>query len=266
MVTYFEVMMELVFKALSDASRRKLLDVLRKNDGQTLSELENCLSMSRFGVMKHLKVLENASLITTRRVGREKYHYLNPVPIQEIAERWISAYAQPWVGHLTSLKHALERPSDAMTSTLTKPKHVYTLIIKTTPEQLWQALTDPTLTPQYYYGFTLDSPLTVGSPFQYKLPNGQVLVGGEVLEVDPPRRLVTSFVGLWDPAMASDAPSRVVYEIESLGECCRLTLTHEGFDVETATYTIVGGGWPGILSGLKTFLETGKPLNFNPMG
>ena len=100
--------MELVFKALADATRRGLLDELHRSDGQTLTELEQRLPMSRFGVMKHLKLLEQANLVATRRRGREKLHYLNPVPIQQVYERWVSKYAQPVAAGLTALKRELE--------------------------------------------------------------------------------------------------------------------------------------------------------------
>jgi DNA-binding transcriptional ArsR family regulator len=97
-----------VFKALADPTRRRLLDELFEEDGQTLSALEQRLPMSRFGVAKHLKVLEGAGLVTTRKRGREKLHYLNPVPIREVHDRWVSKYAEPWAAALTGLKKDLE--------------------------------------------------------------------------------------------------------------------------------------------------------------
>ena len=100
--------MDDVFKALADPTRRNLLDRLYERDGQTLSALEARLPMTRFGVMKHLRVLEEANLVTTRRRGREKLHFLNPVPIRLIHDRWVSKYAEPWVATLTGLKKGLE--------------------------------------------------------------------------------------------------------------------------------------------------------------
>jgi DNA-binding transcriptional ArsR family regulator len=100
--------MDEVFKALADPTRRSLLDALYEDDGQTLSALEERLPMTRFGVMKHLRVLEGANLVTTRRRGREKLHFLNPVPIRLIHDRWVSKYAEPWAAALTELKHDLE--------------------------------------------------------------------------------------------------------------------------------------------------------------
>ncbi len=102
-------MIDDVFRALADPTRRRLLDELFERDGQTLSALEQRLPMSRFGVAKHLKVLEGAGLVTTRRRGREKLHFLNPVPILEVHDRWVSKYAEPWASALTELKRDLER-------------------------------------------------------------------------------------------------------------------------------------------------------------
>ena len=100
--------MDEVFKALADPTRRELLDRLFEEDGQTLGALEERLPMSRFGVMKHLKALEGAGLVTTRKRGREKLHFLNPVPIRLVHDRWVSKYAQPWASALSELKRELE--------------------------------------------------------------------------------------------------------------------------------------------------------------
>jgi DNA-binding transcriptional ArsR family regulator len=100
--------MDEVFKALADPTRRGLLDRLFERDGQTLGELEEGLSMTRFGVMKHLRVLEEAGLLTTQRRGREKLHFLNPVPIRLVYERWVSKYSEPWASALSELKTELE--------------------------------------------------------------------------------------------------------------------------------------------------------------
>lgn len=253
--------MDEVFKALSDASRREILDRLREKDGQSLSELRAAFpEMTRFGVMKHLNVLENALLISTRKEGRFKYHYLNPVPIQDIADRWISSFAAPWAQTLTKLKRDLER-KDAMT----KPIQQYVSIIKTTPEKLWKALTDPQMTQLYYYGGRFIGEFKKGAEYKYEAPDGSLFVTGTILDVVVHKKLVCSFSGHWMPGMEGDKPSRVTWEIEKVGACCRLTLTHDEFDGETATYHNTSGGWPGIFSGLKTLLETGKPLEYDPM-
>ena len=247
--------LEAAFRALADANRRRLLDRLRERDGQALAELEAELpGMTRFGVMKHLRVLEDAHLLTTRREGRRKLHFLNPVPIQLIADRWISRYAASWVSGLADLKQTLEAQP------MSTPKQVYEIFIRTTPERLWQALTDGALSRQYYFNTQVRSDLETGKPFQYFGDDGTMHLDGEILEIDPPRRLVTTFSALWSPEMAADPPSRITYEIEPMGATCKLTMIHDGFESETATYREVAGGWSLILSGLKTLLETGEPL------
>src|SRR5688500_18610205 len=139
MVTYHPGV-DAVFKALADATRRRLLDMLFRRDGQTLSELERRLAMTRFGVMKHLRVLEEARLIVTKRRGREKLHFLNAVPIRQIHDRWIDKYSAPMAAMLTELKKEIEDNS---------MEKVYEIYIKTTPERLWQAITDPALRAKY---------------------------------------------------------------------------------------------------------------------
>jgi uncharacterized protein YndB with AHSA1/START domain len=248
--------LEAAFRALADGNRRRLLDRLRERDGQALAELEAALpGMTRFGVMKHLRVLEDAHLLTTRRDGRRKLHFLNPVPIQLIADRWISRYAAPWVTGLADLKQTLEAELP-----MSAPKQVYEIFIRTTPERLWQALTDGELSRQYYYDTEVRSDLERGKPFQYFGGDGTLMLDGEIVEIEPPRRLVTTFSALWSPELAADPPSRITYEIEPMGATCKLTMIHDGFESETATYREVAGGWSFILSGLKTLLETGEPL------
>src|SRR5919199_2373479 len=141
-----------VFKALGDPSRRLLLDSLNERGGQTLRELCSRLDMARQSVSKHLAVLEAANLVTTVRRGREKLHYLNAAPINEIGEPWITRYERGRVEALADLKRALE---DA--GTVDKPTFVYTTYIKTTPERLWQALTDPAFTRRYWFGVTFET-------------------------------------------------------------------------------------------------------------
>ncbi len=253
--------MDEVFKALSDPTRRKILDLLRRQDGLTLGSIEQEFSdMTRFGVMKHLKILEQALLVVTHKNGRFKYHYLNVVPIQHIAERWISAFAAPWAQTMTRLQTTLER-----TPVMSKPKQIFVSIIKTTPSKLWAALTDPEHTQQYYYGGRFEGTLKPGEAYRYAFDEENALVSGEILELEKDKKLVMSFSGHWMPDMENDAPSRVTYTIQQEGEFCRLTMIHDDFDGETATYLNTSGGWPGILSGLKTYLETGKPFGYQPM-
>src|ERR1700728_4338097 len=124
--------MDEIFRALADPTRRSLLDELFKEDGQTLSALEQRLPMTRFGVMKHLRVLEEAGLVVTRRRGREKLHFLNAVPIRLVHDRWVSKYAEPWAATLSELKSRIERED---------MEKVFEIYIKTTPERLWEAIT-----------------------------------------------------------------------------------------------------------------------------
>jgi uncharacterized protein YndB with AHSA1/START domain len=244
----------LVFRALADPSRRRLLDELFRRDGQTLLALERKLpGMTRFGVMKHLRVLEDAGLLATRKVGREKLHFLNPVPIRRIHDRWTSKYAQPFASALADLKRRLEGDDEMSTS---GPRHVYEVYIRTTPERLWQAITDPELMRRYFFDQTVASSWAQGAPYTHRAPDGAVKLEGVIVEIDPPHRLVQTF----SCPDHDDRPSRVTWLIEPRGEACKLTLTHDDFDGETATYKSAGPGWGTILSGLKTLLETGSPL------
>jgi uncharacterized protein YndB with AHSA1/START domain len=239
-----------VFKALSDPTRRSLLDELFEQDGQTLSALEARLPMTRFGVMKHLKVLEEAGLVVVKKRGREKLHFLNAVPIRLVHDRWVSKYAEPWAATLTGLKRRIEE--DVM-------EKVYEIYIKTTPERLWQAITDSDMRRVYSFGMGVESDWSAGSPYTsvHERAPGP-LAEGENLEVDPPRRLVQSFTALWSEEVRSEGASRVTWEIEPVGDSCRLTVTHDELRAEANGELY--GGWPMILSGLKTLLETGEAL------
>jgi uncharacterized protein YndB with AHSA1/START domain len=242
--------MDDVFRALADPTRRSLLDELFREDGQTLTALESRLPMSRFGVMKHLKVLEEANLVVTKRRGREKLHFLNPVPIRLVHDRWVSKYAEPWAATLTGLKRTLED------RTMEK---VFEIYIKTTPERLWEAITEPELRKQYNFGVGVDSDWTNGSRYASVHPAAGVPIAeGENLEVDPPRRLVQSFTALWSDQVKDEGTSRVTWDIEQVEDSCRLTVTHD--QLREGANDELYGGWPMILSGLKTLLETGKTL------
>jgi uncharacterized protein YndB with AHSA1/START domain/DNA-binding transcriptional ArsR family regulator len=240
--------MDQAFKALADPTRRGLLDELFREDGQTLSALEARLPMTRFGVMKHLRVLEEAGLVVARKRGREKHHHLNPVPIRLIHDRWVSKYAEPWAAGLTELKHDLED------KTMEK---VFEIYIKTTPERLWEAITDPELRSRYTFGVGVQSEWTNGSRYEGIAPTG-VIIEGENLEVDPPRRLVQSFSALWSDDVRAEGSSRVTWEIEPIADSCRLTVIHD--QLREGAHGEIYGGWPMILSGLKTLLETGEDL------
>jgi uncharacterized protein YndB with AHSA1/START domain len=206
--------------------------------------------MTRFGVMKHLRLLEDAGLVTTKRRGREKLHFLNPVPIRLVHDRWVSKYAEPWAAALTGLKTKLEE------ATMEK---VFEIYIKTTPERLWEAITDPELRQTYNFGVGVDSDWTPGSRYESVHPGAGITIAeGENLEVDPPRRLVQSFTALWSDDVKSEGTSRVTWEIEPVEDSCRLTVTHD--QLREGANDELYGGWPMILSGLKTLLETGERL------
>jgi uncharacterized protein YndB with AHSA1/START domain/DNA-binding transcriptional ArsR family regulator len=241
--------MDKVFRALADPTRRSLLDELFKKDGQTLSALEARLPMTRFGVMKHLKVLEEARLVTTKKRGREKLHFLNPVPIRLVHDRWVSKYAEPWAAGLSELKQDIEE--DLM-------EKVFEIYIKTTPERLWHAITDNDERAKYNFGVGIQSDWTPGSSYTGVHPHGGPIARGENLEVDAPRRLVQSFEALWGDDVKSEGTSRVTWEIEPVGDSCRLTVTHDQLSADANDQLY--GGWPMILSGLKTLLETGDTL------
>jgi uncharacterized protein YndB with AHSA1/START domain len=238
-----------VFKALADPTRRSLLDELFREDGQTLSALEERFPMSRFGVMKHLKQLEEAGLVVSRRRGREKIHFLNPVPIRLVHDRWVSKYAEPWAGALSGLKSSLERPMEK----------VFEIYIRTTPERLWEAITDGEIRSKYNFGSRVSSEWTPGSRLEMSHPNADGLLGeGEIIEINPPRRLVHSMLALWGDDVKSEGTSRVTWEIEPVGDSCRLTVIHD--ELREGANDQLYGGWPMILSGLKTWLETGESL------
>jgi uncharacterized protein YndB with AHSA1/START domain len=240
--------MDEVFRALADPTRRSLLDELFREDGQTLSALQGRLPMTRFGVMKHLKQLEEAGLVVTRRRGREKLHFLNPIPIRLVHDRWVSKYAEPWAAGLSGLKNELEEQMEK----------VFEIYIKTTPERLWEAITDSEIRSKYNFGVRINCDWTPGSTYKQDHPTGAVLGEGENLVVDPPRRLVQTMRALWSDEVKREGTSRITWDIEPVGDSCRLTVTHD--QMREGAHSEIYGGWPQILSGLKTYLETGELL------
>lgn len=257
-----------VFKALADPTRRALMDALFERDGQTLGALEERLPMTRFGVMKHLKVLEEAGIVTTRRRGREKLHFLNPVPIRLVHDRWVSKYAEPWAATLSALKQTLEDEQMSTVKTVswaegTAPvadgTAVFEVFIKTTPERLWEAITDPEQRAKYNFGVAVQSEWTPGSRYESGVPGVVDIAAGENLVVEPPRLLVQSFQALWSDDVKAQGTTRVTWEIEPVGSSCRLTVTHD--QLPAGANAELYGGWPMILSGLKTLLETGELLD-----
>ncbi len=223
------------------------MDELFRRDGQTLGELEERFEMSRFGVMKHLKVLEEARLVVTRRRGREKLHFLNPVPIRLVYERWVSKYAEPWAATLTDLKDELERTMEK----------VYEIYIRTTPERCWEAITTSAIRSKYTFGNDITEDFTPGARFEMT-NKGVLLAEGEIVEADPPLRLVQTMRALWGDDVKEEGFSRVTWEIEQVQDSCRVVITHD--QLREGANDQLYGGWPMILSGLKTWLETGEVL------
>ncbi|WP_026924041.1 ArsR/SmtB family transcription factor [Glycomyces arizonensis] len=260
--------MDDVFKALADPVRRRLLDRLNERNGLSLRELCEGLAMARQSVSKHLGILEAAGLVTAARRGREKLHYLNAAPINAIADRWISRYDRERARALADLKTALEEQTVETTTAF-----VYVTHVKTTPERLWRALTEPEFTKRYW-GVALDTDWRPGSTMTW-VENGVKTAHPDqrVLECDPPRRLSYTwhtFTPEWAAnagvdedalaAIAAEPRSKVTFELEPAGEAVKLTVTHDGFAPGSTVRDMIGQGWPQLLSSMKTLLETGEPL------
>lgn len=244
---------DLVFRALADPTRRSLLDRLRERDGQTLGELCEPLQMARQSATQHLGVLEEANLISTVRRGREKLHYLNPVPLWDIQRRWIGRFEAPRLAALSDIRQRAE--DNAMTD---RPSYVYVTYIEATPERVWDALTSAELTARYW-GHSNQSDWQVGSPWEHLRVDGSGIadVVGTVLEADRPNRLVVTFDA--PGASAPHGPSRVVFDVTPYRDIVRLTVTHENLADEEALQAI-SAGWPAVCANLKSLLETGHVL------
>lgn len=254
-----------MFKALADPTRRALLDRLEARNGQTLAELCAGLEITRQSVSKHLAVLEDSGVVTTAWRGREKLHFLDAAPLHAIVDRWLSRYDQRRAAALADLTSALEAP--------TMNEFVYTTYIKTTPEQLWKALTDPAFTSRYW-GVELTSDWQVGSVVSWRFAGVTMADDrGVVVESDPPRRLAYH----WHPItpefgraidaseedvarLAAEPRSKVTFELEPAGEMVKLRVVHDGFADGSEILPGISEGWPAILASLKTLLETGEPL------
>jgi len=247
--------MDTIFKALNDPARRALLDSLRARDGQTLTDLEEQLDMTRFGVMKHLKVLEDAHLVTTRKVGRFKHHYLNPLPLQEMIDRWIAPFLQPQVAAISKLKTRLE------TQAMSKPDFQMQTFIRCTRDALWDALTDAAKMGQWH--FLSPKVDQDGDVLTYYTPDGHIMMTNRTLTLDPKSRIEATFEPNWD---GGGAPSRTVMLIDEEGPNCRLTVEHYDLTFPVIPGEGVADGWARWAAGLKTWLETGHAARFNEAG
>jgi DNA-binding transcriptional ArsR family regulator/uncharacterized protein YndB with AHSA1/START domain len=268
------VTMDAVFKALADPSRRRLLDRLNERNGLTLAELCEGMNIARQSVAKHLAMLEAAGLISSRRQGREKLHFLNAAPINDVAERWMDSYHSKRAEALADLKRALEDTA------IERSTFAYATYVKTTPGALWRALTDPAFTLRYW-GVGLHSDWRVGSPILWRESGEKELEdrGAVVLEAEPQRRLAYTWPRVqqyhadvfgWSAErlaeLQREPPSSVCFEIEPSDGAIKLTVTHGGFAAGSPLLEAVSGrtpqsgGWPELLANLKTLLETGAPM------
>ncbi len=247
---------DIVFKALGDPTRRRLLDRLRLRDGQTLGELCSQLDMARQSATQHVDVLVAANLVTVVRRGRERLHYLNPVPIHQIEARWITQFDKPRLRALDLITKQAEE--HAMTDQISPiPAYVYVTYIRASREQVWQALTDADLTAQYW-GHANVSDWQPGSRWEHRRTDrsGVADVDGTVIHSEPPTRLVITF---GEPGAPADEQSLVTFLVEAHDDIVRLTVTHERLADEKALGEI-SHGWPAVLANLKSLLETGEVL------
>jgi uncharacterized protein YndB with AHSA1/START domain/DNA-binding transcriptional ArsR family regulator len=244
--------MDTVFKALADPTRRLLLDRLHERNGQTLSELCEGVGMARQSASQHLDLLEVANLISSVRSGRQKLHYLNPVPLHAIEERWIDKFERPRLHTLSAVK---QRAEELVVTQ--RPTYVYTTYIHSTPEKVWQAITDADISGAYW-GHRNVSDWNPGSRWEHQRTDGSEIadVAGAVIEAVAPERLVMTWSG---PSEEGDDPSQVTFEIEPYQEIVRLTVTHQNL-ADQADYDAAAAGWPAVLANLKSLLETGHLL------
>jgi uncharacterized protein YndB with AHSA1/START domain/DNA-binding transcriptional ArsR family regulator len=255
--------MDLVFKALGDPTRRRLLDLLHAEGGQTLGQLCAPLDMARQSVTQHLALLEAARLVVTVRRGREKLHYLNPVPLHEIQRRWIGKFELPRLAALAEIKTLAESARQAeetgISPMTSKPDYVYVTYIQASAERVWQALTDADLTAAYW-GHANVSDWRPGSPWRHVRVDGSGIadVAGTVVEAIAPTRLKVTFDAP-GASPASGAPSMVTFDIEPYHEIVKVTVTHQNVATDL-DYRAVSAGWPAVMANLKSLLETGHVL------
>lgn len=248
-----------VFKALGDPARRRLLDRLHRKNSQTLTELCASMDMTRQSVTQHLGLLEDANLISTARRGREKLHYINPVPLHDVYERWVRKFETDRLALLHDLKHHLERKEDM---TDKSARFVYVTYIRTTPEKVYEAITTPEIA-RRYWGHENVSDWTPGAKWQHIRANDErsVELVGTVIETEPPHRLIIT----WSAASKADDPneeSRVTFDIEGQENgMVKLTVTHDQLQPGSSMEKGIGKGWPLVLSSMKSYLETGTGMD-----
>jgi uncharacterized protein YndB with AHSA1/START domain/DNA-binding transcriptional ArsR family regulator len=244
--------MDKIFNALGDKSRRYLLDLLYERNGQSLTELSSNLDMSRQAVTKHLKILESADLVIPVWKGKEKLHYLNPVPLRHIYSRWINKFDESRIQGLYEWKNELENTKQEVKMN----GFIYQIVIATSAEKVWETLTKPEFTQKFWFGRSVISDWSVGSSVSIITPEGEEEVKGEVLEFNPFKRLSYTWK---TPDVASEQATTVVFELQEMGPMTKVTILHD-IDTADAKFQQAAAGWTFILCGLKTFLETGAPM------
>jgi uncharacterized protein YndB with AHSA1/START domain/DNA-binding transcriptional ArsR family regulator len=247
--------MDAVFKALANPSRRAILDELFERDGQSLSALCENVDFSRQGLSGHIQILESAGLVISEFRGREKIHYLNPVPIHEVTERWIAKYSRHQLEAISILKNALE--GDPVTNKV----FAYETYILAPVDTVWDALTNEKFTSQYFFGTHVESDWQPGSSINYRnSPGGEIAVDGKVLEVDRPNKLVITWHVNYDEQAKKEAPSRVSFSLEQIGEQTKLRIVHDEFQDDSVLFDSISDGWPWIAASLKSLIESGSAL------
>ena len=264
--------MDAVFRALADPTRRALLDSLHERDGQTLLELCVGTHMSRQSVSKHLGILEKAHLVTSVRRGRRKLHHLNPAPLADIGERWIHRYQRARIDLLSDLRRALEERPLTM---LERTEFRYVAYLRTTPEHLWRALTEPAFTTRWWQGTAIDSDWTSGARMTWHHHDTVIEHPDQVvLAYDPPRLLAYTwhtFTPDWAAAVgfseerraALDTEPRttVTFELEPVDDQVKLTVTHGNLQADGTVIGLITEGWPRVVSDLKSVVEAADPVD-----
>ncbi len=252
--------MDDIFTALADPTRRQLLDRLSTRQGATLGELVGDLHMRRQSASRHLQVLEEAGLVVVEWHGREKHHYLNPVPLAELQNRWMNRFTRPKAAALAALKNDLE------TQHMNMPDYVYVTVINAPAEAVWDALCTAEMTERYWHQTRVQSTFRVGDPIEFYVPDGAVGCLGEIVVSDRPRELSYTWQFPRNPDVRDEAPSRVTFLLEQLADgVTRLTVRHHEFADGSRMRDMVRDGWPLVLSGLKSLLECGETPDYSAM-
>lgn len=226
--------------------------IYSEKSGQSLTELSSKLEMSRQAVTKHLKILENANLVVPVWKGKEKLHYLNPVPLGLIYSRWISKFDENRIQGLFELKNVLENN----TQEVKMKGFIYQIVITSSAEKVWESLTNSEFTQKFWFGRKVISDWKLGSSVTIITPEGKEEVNGEVVDYQENKRLAYTWV---TPEETNTEATTVVFELQEMGPMTKLTILHD-IDADSAKFQQAAAGWTFILCGLKTFLETGEPM------